>query len=328
VRPAPVTEFRPPRALASAALQTIVGSLPLWAAPLSSELWRVPIAGGAIHLHVNLRSRRGPAALIVHGIGGSSESLYVRRAAAVLLAEGYHVARIDMRGAGASLVDAPSLYHAGLIGDLEAAAAMLGAHPLVDGVALVGFSLGGNVVLKLGGSWAAAPPAYARAAVAISPVIDLGPASRAFERSSAVVYRVYIVHKLVAMARAFARAYPDRARGLRLEGLTSLSTVRAYDEGIVVPMHGFADVEDYYSRSGSSAELLAMTLPTLVAFAEDDPLVPASTVQPWLARAPASVETAWSKQGGHVGWYEGVSREGFHMTWPVRRALAFLRTRT
>jgi predicted alpha/beta-fold hydrolase len=286
----------------------------------------VPIEGGALHLRVTLRPERGPAVLLVHGIGGSSDSAYVLRAASALLAEGFHVARVDLRGAGASLADAPSLYHAGLSRDIEHAAAELASDPRVDGIGIVGFSLGGNMVLKLAGEWGASPPPYARAVVAVSSLVDLEPASRALETSMTFPYRVYIMRSLLAVARGFRAAHPGRAQ-FSTDGLTPLSTVRDYDRAVVVPMHGFDSVEHYYATQSSGPLLGAITLPTLFAFAEDDPMIPASSVTPWLARASASVEVAWSKRGGHVGWFETISREAFVQTWPIRAATAFLRPR-
>lgn len=274
-----------------------------------------------------MRSVRAPAVLLVHGIGGSADSPYILRAAAAFLAEGFHVARLDLRGAGDSVVDAPSLYNAGLSSDVALAGAALAADPNVDGVGYVGFSLGGNMVLKLAGEWGASPPEHARGVVAISPVVDLEPVARALEVPRRLPYRMYIVRHLLLAARAFMTMHPDRARDLHmsLEGLSRWSTVRDYDRKVVVPMYGYASPEAYYAAARSASYLGDIGIRTLFAFAEDDPIIPASTVEPWLSHASPAVELAWTRQGGHVGWIEGVSKEAFVRTWPVVRAIRFLR---
>ncbi|MFO0670445.1 MAG: alpha/beta fold hydrolase [Polyangiaceae bacterium] len=312
--------FRPSLGLRSAFLQTIVGTAPVWVTRPPAERMRVPVDGGAIHVHVTFcASERAPVVLLVHGIGGASDSLYMLRAVAPLLAAGYHVARLDLRGAGESLADAPSLYHAGLSSDLDAVAAYLATDARVSAVALLGFSLGGNLVLKLASEWGAAPPSYARAVVAISPLVDLGPTSTALETRATTVYRVYVVRSLLAMAQSFSRRHPSRA--IDLTGLSARSTVRDYDRAVVVPMHGFGTVERYYQSASAGPKLGAITVPTLFAFAKDDPMIPLRTVEPWAAKASPAVRVLYTDRGGHVGWFESLSREGFERTWGIRRAL-------
>lgn len=315
--------FEPHRLFAGPTLQTLGAALPWWTGRVTAELVRVPIAGGALHLHLTRRGGRAPMVLLVHGIGGSSESNYVLRASSALLSAGFHVARIDLRGAGNSLADAPSLYHAGVSDDVDRAAAMVARDPMVEGVSLLGFSLGGNIVLKLAGEWGDSPPAYVRRVVALSPVVDLEPSSKALETRATFPYRVYVMRSLLSAAKSFAKRHPDKVN-FSLRGLTRFSTVRDYDRQVVVPMHGFRDVSAYYESARSGPLLKDIRVPTLFAFAEDDPMIPSWTVKPWLAKASPSVDVAWSKYGGHVGWFETVSRDAFIQTWAVKRALRFL----
>lgn len=325
------TEFRPHGLLRTAFMQTVIGTAPVWIPRPVSTLVRVPIEGGFLHLHTTLRPHRAPGVVLVHGIGGSSDSNYVLRAASLLLDAGFHVARLDLRGAGSSLADAPSLYHAGLSDDLARAGEALAREPDVDGVAFVGFSLGGNLVLKAAGEWGASPPPWARAVAAMSPLVDLEPTSAALETPATFFYRTYVVRSLRTTALAFAAQLRAQGREVRFhpERTTSLSTVRDYDREVVVPMHGFRDVSDYYDRARSGPLLGKITVPTLFAFAEDDPMIPVATVRPWLEKAGAApIEVVWSKRGGHVGWFEGLTREAFVRTWGMRLALDFLRART
>lgn len=320
----PAPEFRPAPWLAGAFLQTVVGTAPLWGSRPRAERVRVPVDGGAVHVNVTWQAggRRAPLVLLVHGIGGASDSLYMLRAVAPLLAAGYHVARLDLRGAGESLADAPSLYHAGLSSDVGAAAAHLAEDARVSAVGLIGFSLGGNLVLKLAGEWGASPPDHVRGVVAISPLVDLPPTSAALETRATTVYRVYVVRSLLAMAADFSRRHPERAIDLR--GLSARSTVRDYDRAVVVPMHGFGTVERYYEAASAGPRLSAITVPTLFAFAKDDPMIPLRTVAPWAAKASPAVRVLYTDRGGHVGWFESFSREGFERTWGIRRAIEHL----
>ncbi len=320
--------WRAPWGLGHAAVQTAFAAIPLLSPRLASTLLRVPVAGGAVHVHVTWRAAsvraRAPVALIVHGIGGSSESVYVRRAAAQLLGGGYHVARMDMRGAGESVHDAPSLYHAGLTSDVAAAVAALAEDPRASSVVLVGFSLGGQVVLRLLGEWADHAPSAVVAALAVSAPLDLALSSRLFERPALWPYRRYVVKHLLLQARAFQESRPKEAQRLRLGALSAGSTIRAYDSAVVVPLHGFADADDYY-RSASAGPLLpSVRVPTLVLHAADDPMVPLSSVLPSLDHASKAVEVAISRGGGHVGWAEGVTAAAFSNHWPLRVARAFL----
>jgi len=338
-----IAAFTAPRWLASTHAQTFVGMLPLWAPPRSFqptgvEDLRFPLPhGGALHAHAwwqgeaaSARSKDapaadqpGPAAVLVHGVGGSSESRYVLRAAVSLHRAGWHVIRLNLRGAGVSVADAPELYHAALTEDLRVAIEHLGVRRHVDGVALVGFSLGGHVVLRLAGELGDSDPGLLRAAVAISAPVDLVEVTRAIERFRSAPYHLYVLQKLVRQATAFARMHPRRAR-YHVSSLLRLRTIRAYDSLVIAPMHGFASAEDYYERASAGPLLDRIRIPTLLVHADDDPMVPPSTLRAWLASTPPAVEQAWSRGGGHVGWFAGVSESNWVDTWAMRRTREFL----
>ena len=152
-----------------------------------------------------------PIVVVVHGIGGSSESRYVVRAAVAVHRAGYHVVRLDLRGAGVSTPDVPSLYHAGLSEDLRVVADHLANDPRADGVFLLGFSGGGSLALKLAGELADRAPSSLRGVVSISAPIDytlVGPWMDALPR---LFYRFHVLRGLSNGAREFARQHPKRA---------------------------------------------------------------------------------------------------------------------
>ena len=323
--------FNAPLWLASKHIQSLGAALPLWAPPRSfrparAEFLRIPLpSGGALHAHAwwQTASRQHPAAIIVHGVGGSSASRYVVRAAVSMHRAGWHVVRLDLRGAGESIPDAHALYHAGLTEDLGVAASAVGSLAHVDGVALIGLSLGGHVALRLAGELGAGDSGPLRGAVSISAPLDLTHVTRAIERLRSLPYHRYVLKNLVRQGKAFAREHPHRA-SYDVRALSRVRTIRAYDAQVIAPMHGFASAEDYYERVSAGPVIERIRLPTLLIHAEDDPMVPADTVRKWLDRAPPALEQAWTERGGHLGWFAGMSEAHWVNTWAMDRARAFL----
>jgi predicted alpha/beta-fold hydrolase len=319
--------FTVPRWLRSAHLQTLGAALPLWSSfrARPAELIRYPLPGGDGALYVRAWWQPGKArtVVIVHGVGGTSESKYVLRAGVSLYRAGFHVVRLNLRGAGEGIRDAPSLYHGGLTEDLSVTVEALSHDPRVADIALVGFSLGGNVSLKMAGEWGSNVPKGVRAVAALSAPLNLVEVSRAFERWRAYPYSRYVLRHLIAQATEFRRLHPARAKYDRAD-LRRLGTVRAYDDCVVAPMHGFEGSLAYYRSASSGPLLRRIEVPTLLVHAADDPMVPDFTVRPWLKELPRSVRVAWSEWGGHVGWFGGLSEDQWVETWAMRRVLRFL----
>jgi predicted alpha/beta-fold hydrolase len=335
-------DFHLPRWLRSAHLQTLGAAAPLFSPPRShaaigTEALRIPLvvppasqnASHALHASAwwatdadGVPARR-LAVVVVHGIGGSSASRYVVRAAVAIHRAGHHVVRLDLRGAGASIPDAPSLYHAGLSADLGVVVAELAKDPRVDGVVLLGFSGGGSMALKLAGELGGAVPAALRAVVSISAPLDYTRVGAWMDTLARLPYRFHVLRGLSNGARAFAAEHPERAH-YRPRDVKRMSTFRHYDSTIIVPMHGFSDVDAYYAAAGPGSWLERIEIPTLLLHAEDDPMVPGETVRPWLASASSAVRVELTPHGGHLGWVAGFDEASWITGWPVRRALAFI----
>jgi predicted alpha/beta-fold hydrolase len=207
--------------------------------------------------------------------------------------------------------------------DLAAAALALAEDPRVADVAIVGFSLGGNVALKLAGEWGDAPPPGVRAVATISAPTDLVEVAAFIEGPRALPYRAWVVRNLVRQARAFALHHPRRV-AYDVAALSRVRQIHEYDAQVIVPMHGFASPRDYYERASCAPHLGSIRLPTLMVHAEDDPMVPGRTVRATLGRRSSSVELAWSDVGGHVGWFAGLDEARWTRTWAMDRVLAFL----
>lgn len=329
-------EFHAPRWLMNPHVQTLGAALPLHA-PLarvphgaSPERMRFDLDGNAGALIARAWWQPGGEArkttVVLHGVGGSSDSRYVVRAAYAMWCAGHHVVRVNLRGAGEGAPEATSMYHAGLTSDPARVVDLLAGDSRVSSIALLGFSLGGNVALKLASEWGDAPPPKVRAVATVSAPLDLVSVSRVLERLRTLPYRAWVLRGLVRQALAFARIHPEHAR-YTARSLSRARTVRDYDEIVVVPMFGFDDAYDYYRRASAGPGLGRIRVPTLLVHAEDDPMVPGFTVRPWLREKPLSIEVAWSREGGHVGWYAGFDEDRWVNTWAMRRVLAFMAAR-
>lgn len=328
-------EGRPiPRWLRSAHVQTIGAAVPLHSPPRShagarAELLRVPIEGGFVHARAwwaDGASAEAPrtAVVIVHGIAGSSDSHCCVRAAAALHRAGYHAVRMDMRGAGESVADAPSLYHAGLTSDLDAVVRFVARDARVSSVAVLGFSGGGSVALKLAGQWGDEPPPAVRAVASLSAPLDYPRVAARMDTWVCLPYRFHVLRGLLARARLFAELHPSRAR-FDLRDLPSIKRFRRYDGEIIGPMHGFDDVDRYYAEASAGPWLRRVRVPTVVVHADDDPMVPGETVRPWLDAASSAITTVVTPHGGHLGWLHGLEEEHWVASGSVRHALAFFR---
>ena len=326
-----MTDFVAPRWMRSAHVQTMAGSLPLWSPPRSFRAAEVetllfPLPeGGGLNARAWWQGGEEPrlTAIVIHGVGGSIASRYVVRGAVALYRAGFHVVRLDLRGAGDGVCTAPSLSHAGLTADPRAAVDVLGKDPRVSGIALVGFSLGGHVALRLAGEWGDAPHPRVRKVVSISAPVDLGVTVRALETAGTLPYRVYVLHALVRQALAFSRLHPDKAK-YDTRALFFMRQIREYDAHVIAPMHGFRGIDDYYARASAGPWLAKIGVPTVMLHATDDPMVPRASLTPWLGGASRALRFVESASGGHVGWFGGVTEESWTRTWAMERTIQVL----
>jgi predicted alpha/beta-fold hydrolase len=312
-------------------------ALPLHALPRSiaagEEDLRFPVTHGRwmgqLHARGRFRSgsARGPAVLILHGIAGSKDSLCVVRAAAAFASEGYHVVRLDMRGAGDSVIDAPSLYHGGLSSDVDVVVRGLLEDPRISWLTILGFSGGGSQVLKLAGEWGADVPSGVAAIATVSAPLDYTKVAPRMDTLSCLPYRFHVLRGLVERARALAAHHPERVL-YRPSDLDKVNRFRLYDERVIVPMHGFPDVDRYYASASSGHWLSRIEVPTLVLHAEDDPMVPIDSVRPWLPQASEAVTSRVSRYGGHIGWLGGLDEASMVKGWATSSALSFFAARS
>jgi predicted alpha/beta-fold hydrolase len=267
-----------------------------------------------VRCHWQPARRERPALVLVHGLEGSSESGYMLGTAERAWQAGFSVVRMNQRNCGGTDHLTPTLYNSSLSGDVRAVVEEMIAREGVPEIFAAGFSLGGNLVMKMAGEMGAQAPAQLRAVATVSPSLDLAACADALERPRNWVYEHYFLRQLKRRMLHKARLFPER---YRLNGLGSIHTIRQFDDRITAPHSGFRDAEDYYFRASALRVVDRVRRPALVLAAQDDPMVPfASFDRPELREHPFLRMVA-PRRGGHCGfisrqnggerfWAEGV----------------------
>jgi hypothetical protein len=324
-----LSAFEPHRGLSNGHLQTIVGNYlprPAFKLPFTAETVVVDPADGSrvlCHCHWQAEPERASrlTLVLVHGLEGSSDSQYIRGIAARAWAEGCNVVRMNMRNCGGSELLTPTLYHSGLSGDLGAVVLHFAQRFSLRRVALVGYSMGGNLVLKLAGEWGKREPLCAVAAVC--PAIDLAAGSDALHLP---INRGYEWHFLRGLMRRFHRKAELFPHIYETRGVGPVRSLRQFDDKIVARYWGFRDASDYYDRAAGSRVVDRIAVPTLLLCAQDDPfvrIVPQTRAKllanPWIT----FVET---RHGGHCAY---LSRDhGNQIHWAEAALIRYLLTVT
>jgi hypothetical protein len=235
--------------------------------------------------------------VVLHGLEGSSASGYVQQTCSRALRAGLRAVVLNFRSCGGE----PNLrlrsYHSGETGDFALLLSTLRARAGSGTLAAVGYSLGGNVLLRHLEETGDRSPL--RAAVAVSAPYDLSSCATALERGLGRMYAAWFLRSLRAKAREKARRFPgafDLERALRAR------TLREFDEAVTAPVHGYAGAEDYYARCSAGPLLGRIRVPTLLIQAEDDPFVPPDALAMALATRNPRIERAISLHGGHLGF--------------------------
>jgi predicted alpha/beta-fold hydrolase len=309
-------DFRPLPLLGNPHVQTLVGNLWRGAVPFfAAQQHQVVLPDkDRLVLHDSRPSvwKAGDRiALLVHGLGGSHSSGYMERTAALLMKQGIRVVRVDLRGCGQGAHLARKTYNGACSEDIRAAATEIGRWEPSSPLILIGFSLGGNIVLKLAGEAADRPISGLERVAALAPPIDL---VRCASLLAAPINRLYDQHfarTLVNQVRRHQRYFPDLPRVRFPRRLT----LRIFDELYSAPRGGFADALDYYRRASSLPLLSRITVPTFILTARDDPFI---AVEPFESlHVPAHVEVHVLARGGHLGFLGDDGAGGIR--WAERR---------
>jgi uncharacterized protein len=257
------------------------------------------------HCHWQPHAAARPALLALHGLEGSSAAHYMRGLAEKAYARGFNVILLNQRNCGGTEALSEGLYHSGLTADA--------AHVIheterdgIDRIVVAGYSLGGNLALKLAGEYAETPPASLKGVCAISPVMELAECVRALERRQNFVYQWNFVRGLKARMRRKAASRPGR---FAIERLAEVRTVRQFDESFTAPHFGFNGADDYYHRASAMRVIDRIRVPALVITAEDDPFVPVEAFRDAGLRANPHITVIVTPHGGHCGFASNANRD-------------------
>jgi predicted alpha/beta-fold hydrolase len=293
------SDFRAPWWLKSAHLQTAYPTLFRRGPEIALRRERLELDDGDF-LDLDWTPRaEGPVVLVLHGLEGSSDSPYARGMLSTLHAHGWRGVIMHFRGCSGEPNRLPRSYHSGDTGDLSTVVAHLRARRDVSALAAVGYSMGGNVLLKWLGERGAG--ATLDAAVAVSVPFTLSLAADRLARGLSRIYQRRLIDDLRAkLQRKFFRVECP----IDLERANSSRSFWEFDDRVTAPLHGFADVHDYYAQSSSRQYLGGIGIPTLILHSEDDPFM-TPEVLPSRDELSPSTRLEVSTRGGHVGFVQG-----------------------
>ncbi len=239
--------------------------------------------------------------VILHGLGGSSQGVYVRGLVRALNAQGWDTAAYNFRGASGEMNRLPVTYHSGRTDDLHEFSTSLVSQGRYRVLCLVGFSLGGNVTLKYFGETGENCPYNFGAGVSVP--MDLAGSAGTLEKSS--YYMKYLLGKLRPFMEEKHRQFPDR---ISLEGFSSIASFREYDDRYTSVLNGFKDAQEYWEKSSSLPSLPNIKRPVLVLNALDDPFLSPGCFPFQVADQSSKVHFCAPRYGGHVGFMEFPNR--------------------
>lgn len=263
-----------------------------------------------------------PLLLLLHGLEGSADAHYMRGMADKAFAAGWSVVRLNQRNCGGTDHLSLGVYNSGLTADPAAVVRELIERDGVPTLAVAGYSLGGNLALKLAGEYGDAPPPPLAACAAVSPTLDLAACIAALERRSNWIYEQNFLISLKRRIRRKQRLYPAHYSTAPLRGIRS---VRQFDDAYTAPMSGYRDAADYYYRASALRVAARITVPTLIVTAADDPFVPLEPLRdPAVAGNPAVTVVA-TRHGGHCGFVGRPVSEGDDGYWAERAVVEFVK---
>ncbi len=272
------------------------------------------------HCHWQADRRARLTVICLHGLEGSSDGHYMRGMAAKAWARGFNVVRLNQRNCGGTEHLARGLYHSGLTADPLAVMQALAAEDALPRFAFAGYSLGGNIALKLAGELAPTDAARVVAVTAVSPPIELAQCVDALERPANVAYHWNFLFGLRARMKRKARLYPETYDPAALARVRS---VRDFDDAYTAPHNGFAGAADYYHRASARRVLHQLAVPALLITADDDPFVPPDAARDPALDALPRLTRVVTPHGGHCGFI-GRSSGADDGYWAEHRVMDFI----
>jgi hypothetical protein len=317
--------FKPHPVFASGHAQTLAG----YAWPrrfrletqTDEERLFVVAPGVKILAHCRWQAERASHWTIVvwHGIEGSSSSVYMQATAQKGFSAGFNVIRVNLRNCGGTEHLTPTLYHGGLSEDLRAVVTELIERDRLPGLLLLGFSLGGNLVLKLAGEYGDEPPKELICVCAVSPSVDLSASSDSINLRSNWIYHRDFLRRLRKRIYLKQKLYPDLYDTSEMH---LIRTIRDFDERFTAVAHGFADADDYYHKASAIRVIDRIRVPTLIIHGQDDPFIPFAPLCNTAVAGNPYILLLAPERGGHVAF---VAAETDHEDrfWAENRVMEF-----
>ena len=297
---------------------------PLPTLPAAEPRYFEVAADARVLAHCNWQPDRNgaPTLVTLHGLEGSSEAHYMRGIADKAYARGFNVVRLNMRNCGGTEHLSRGLYHSGLTADPRAVLEELRDRDGLRAFALAGYSMGGNITMKLAGELGAHDFPELKAFAAVSPVIELEACVQAIERRENRIYEWNFCRNLQARMRRKVRAFPG---AFDLDGLWKVWSIREFDDRYTAPHHGFSSAEDYYQRASAMRVIDRVARPALILSAADDPFVPPEIFDAPQVRNNPNITTIITRCGGHCAFVE--SANGYDGYFAEKTIVEFLANR-
>lgn len=268
-------------------------------------------------------NRKDHATMVIwHGIEGSSTSNYMLSTSHKAFKSGFNVVRMNYRTCGGTEHLTPTIYHGGLTQDLRAVVQELIEKDELARLFLVGFSLGGNKVLKLAGEYGEEPPREVLAICAVSPSVDLAAGAELIMKRSNWLYQKDFVYRLKQRVRTKHRLFPDH---FDISELDKIRTLKEFDDRYTSRTHGFDGADDYYYRASSIRVIDRIRIPTLIIHAEDDPFIPFAPLRDELIANNPYILLIATKHGGHVAFLSAGQNGDPDRFWAENRVVEFCR---
>lgn len=261
-----------------------------------------------------------PTLILLHGLEGSSDSGYMLGTADVAFGAGFNVLRLNQRNCGGTERLTPTLYNSGLSCDVRAVVRELIEADRLPEIFAVGFSMGGNLVLKMAAEFGATAPPQLRAVAGVCPSCDLGACADAIGELRNRIYERHFVRRLKRRMKHKSALSPGQ---YPLNGLNKVRSVREFDDAITAKFCNFRDANDYYARSSALPLLRGIRVPTLILAAQDDPMIPFRSFDAAKLASHPRVTFEAPRHGGHCGFI-GRKRDGQRF-WAEARIVEFCR---
>jgi len=310
--------YRPPLGFWNGHLQTIYPALYRHVPLITRERERIGTPDGDfLDLDWNTLPGTGRLAILSHGLEGDSHNHYIQGMAAAFQRAGWNVLAWNFRGCSGEQNRLLRSYHSGATEDLQAVVDHALATGRYEHIALVGFSLGGNMMLKYLGDLGPGVDSRIERAVAFSEPCDLASSSRKLERVMNRIYMRRFLTRLRGKIREKMVLFPGQIHDTRLD---TMRTFREFDGAYTAPLHGFASAEDYWQRASCKPVLARIAVPTLLVNARNDPFLGPECFPREEARSNPHFYFEAPRSGGHVGF---VSFNAKNEYWSETRAIQF-----